>query len=152
MIKSIHTTERIEPSVFLAGPMYRNNEDISWRIEACRLLHKHGFDGVIYSPEWREGVKPQDWSYEKQIEWEVQALQASALILFWIPRDLDVLPGFTTNVEFGEWLRSGKIVIGSPPKAEKVGYLKERCKQLNISWYHMLEGCTWEVYLRLCKK
>jgi hypothetical protein len=35
--------------------------------------------------------------------------------LFWIPRDLRTLPGFTTNVEFGLDVTTGRAVLGCPP-------------------------------------
>ena len=36
-------------------------------------------------------------------------------ILFWVPRDLRTLPGFTTNVEFGLDVTTGRAVLGCPP-------------------------------------
>src|SRR5208283_2036689 len=46
--------------------------------------------------------------------------------LFWVPRDISLdengklkLPAFTTNVEFGAWCDSGKVVFGAPPDYEK---------------------------------
>lgn len=44
---------------------------------------------------------------------------------FGFPRDLDVLPGFTTNVEFGYWLHDDycKIVYGRPDNAPKTKYI-----------------------------
>ena len=35
------------------------------------------------------------------------------------------LPGLTTNVEFGRWEASGRVVFGAPPHAAHVGYLRE---------------------------
>jgi hypothetical protein len=43
--------------------------------------------------------------------------------VFWIPRDLVWLPGFTTNVEFGRYIGSGKCVYGRPDSAPKNRYL-----------------------------
>ena len=64
--------------------------------------------------------------------------------MFWIPRDLEKLPGFTTNIEAGEWLHSGKLVIGAPDEAPKIRYLRERCSRLNIAWHTSLCSCVEE--------
>ena len=39
-------------SIFLAGPTPRDGNVISWRIEACKILEKLGFDGIVYVPEY----------------------------------------------------------------------------------------------------
>lgn len=33
------------------------------------------------------------------------------------------MPAFTTNVEFGYWLHTGKVLFGRPDNAEKIKYL-----------------------------
>ena len=33
------------------------------------------------------------------------------------------MPAFTTNVEFGYWLHSGKVLYGRPDSASKIKYL-----------------------------
>lgn len=132
----IKVFEPIQPgvskSVFLAGPTYRINDDNcyipkSWRDDAISIFKDLKFDGIIYSPEWINNVKPNDWTYDKQVEWEVAALNAADIILFWIPRDMKDLPALTTNIEFGEWMHSGKIIVGAPSDAEKMDYIKSRC-------------------------
>jgi hypothetical protein len=47
------------------------------------------------------------------------------MILFWIPRELDKMPAFTTNVEFGYWLAKtpSRIIYGRPDNARKIKYL-----------------------------
>jgi Nucleoside 2-deoxyribosyltransferase like len=56
------------------------------------------------------------WAYhDHQAEWETAGREAAAAILFWIPRDLRTLPGFTTNVEFGLDVTTGRAVLGCPP-------------------------------------
>ena len=32
-------------------------------------------------------------------------------------------PAFTTNVEFGQWIHTGKILYGRPDEARKIKYL-----------------------------
>lgn len=43
-----------------------------------------------------------------------------------------MLPGFTTNDEFGFWKSSGKVVLGAPKEAAKVKYQKYYANQYNI--------------------
>ncbi|MFI1104590.1 hypothetical protein [Streptomyces melanogenes] len=43
------------------------------------------------------------------------ARAAASAVLFWIPHDLKVLPGFTTNVEFGLDVGTARTVLGCPP-------------------------------------
>ncbi|MDD4547330.1 MAG: hypothetical protein PHI05_01120 [Bacilli bacterium] len=38
-------------SIFLAGPTPRDEDTISWRIEAIKYLRKRKFDGIVYIPE-----------------------------------------------------------------------------------------------------
>ena len=75
-----------------------------------------GFPGVVLIPERRDWVSSFD--YIDQVEWEFTCLEAATVIAFWIPRDLISLPGFTTNVEFGRYVGSGKCVYGRPASAE----------------------------------
>lgn len=110
-----------EKSIFLAGPTPRNKVYQSWRSAACQMLEDVGFDGVVYVPEYSNGEPKED--YVDQANWEYEALSEATVILFWIPRELPEMPGFTTNVEFGYWVSSGKAVYGRPDYAQKVRYL-----------------------------
>lgn len=108
-------------SMFLAGPTPRDAAVLSWRKEALQVLEDAGYDGVVFIPEPRDGIWKND--NNAQIKWEELCLHRADCILFWIPRDLETLPGFTTNVEFGAWMDSGKIVFGAPVGAPKNSYL-----------------------------
>ena len=123
MIKNYSDQEVLKgnKSIFLAGPTPRGKDTISWRIEACRILDKIGFDGIVYIPEY-SSWKPKE-SYVDQAMWEREALSNASVILFWIPRHLPNMSGFTTNVEFGYWLHTGKVIYGRPNDAEKIKYL-----------------------------
>jgi Nucleoside 2-deoxyribosyltransferase like len=105
-----------EPSVFLAGPTPRSDDVPSWRPDAVKEL----------SAQWRgpgqlavllpQPPGGQRWPYfDEQAEWETVAREAATAILFWIPRDVRTLPGFTTNVEFGLDVTTGRAVLGCPP-------------------------------------
>lgn len=122
-MKVVYATQPLEKgslSLFLAGPTPRQGGPESWRPQAIQLLKELNFDGVVYAPEPEDG----GWAsaYDDQVGWEYDALHASTLVVFWVPRS-DLLPGFTTNVEFGYWLCSGKIIYGRPPEAMKTRYL-----------------------------
>ena len=108
-------------SIFLAGPTPRDEKVISWRNKACNKLEELGFDGVVYVPEYSTWKPKKD--YIEQAMWEREALTEATVILFWIPRNLPDMPGFTTNVEFGYWLHTNKVIYGRPNNAQKVKYL-----------------------------
>ena len=108
-------------SIFLAGPTPRSEAVVSWRTDACKKLEKLGFDGVVYVPEYSSWKPKAD--YTEQAMWERIALTEATVILFWIPRSLPDMPAFTTNVEFGYWLHTNKVIYGRPDNAEKIKYL-----------------------------
>ena len=108
-------------SIFLAGPTPRGENVASWRTEACQILEQIGFDGVVYVPEYSTWKPKED--YVDQAMWERIALTDATVILFWIPRKLPDMAAFTTNVEFGYWLHSGKAIYGRPNNASKIEYL-----------------------------
>jgi len=125
-------------SIFLAGPSPRDAADPNWRPEALETLERLGFEGVVFAPIYR-GKPTVPFDYDKQVEWEKKWLNASDLIVFWVPRDLKKLPGFTTNVEYGMWLRSGKVLLGSPEDADKMQYLEWWADQEGVPNYHDLD-------------
>lgn len=110
-----------EKSIFLAGPTPRGENVSSWRTDACKILDELGFNGIVYVPEYSSWKPKED--YVDQALWERSALEKATVILFWIPRELPDMPAFTTNVEFGYWLHSGKVIYGRPDDASKVKYL-----------------------------
>jgi len=108
-------------SIFLAGPTPRDDKIISWRKEALKKLEELGFDGIVYVPEhstWKTKC-----NYNDQVLWERNALTEAKVILFWIPRSFPDMPAFTTNVEFGYWLHSNKVIYGRPDNTPKTRYL-----------------------------
>jgi 8-oxo-dGTP pyrophosphatase MutT (NUDIX family) len=126
---------KVAKSIFLAGPTPRapqpgQKPTPSWRTEALKLLEELGYDGHVFVPEPQDGK----WAdnYDEQLEWEEEALNRADCIVFWIPRDLKTLPGFTTNDEWGVWKHSGKVVLGTPPKAPKTRYQRIYAKKLQV--------------------
>src|SRR5574343_550291 len=136
-MKVVYAREPIESSIFLVGPTPRSPEVQSWRPEALALLEKHEYDGTVYVPEDRHGARQFD--YDDQVQWEWTALNKATVILCWVPRDLKTMPAMTTNVEFGFYVASGKLLFGAPPEAQKVGYLKELSRRFNVPIHSNLE-------------
>lgn len=129
------TSEYLDNSVFLAGPTpraYLKNEDgsavKSWRPDFIKELERQGFKGSVLAPETADGGWLGD--HEKQTDWEYYALNNATKIAFWIPRNLDTLPGFTTNVEWGYWLNTDKMIYGRPDGAPKTKYLDYMYKKI----------------------
>lgn len=115
----------LHASIFLMGPTPRQaTGGTSWRPAMLRALEQAGFTGTVFVPEDAEGSYAH--SYVDQITWEQDGLEMADVILAWVPRELDTMPAFTTNVEFGEFLRGGKLVYGRPEGAPKTRYLDER--------------------------
>jgi nucleoside 2-deoxyribosyltransferase len=111
------------PSIFLAGPTPREKGILSWRKSAIDILNQLEYHGIVYVPEYDNGLIKA--SYVDQVEWERKAMQNSSCILFWLDRDLNKLPGYTTNVEFGYWIakKTNIIVYGRPNNSPKTKYL-----------------------------
>jgi Nucleoside 2-deoxyribosyltransferase like len=109
------------PSLFLAGPTPRSPKVPSWRPAALDILRQMRFEGTVLVPERR------DWSvkfdYYDQVEWEFEGLEAATVLAFWVPRDPPSLSGFTTNVEFGRYVGTGRVVYGRPEGAPHTRYL-----------------------------
>lgn len=125
------------PSIFLAGPTPRAPGTPSWRREALDMFVGQGFHGSVFVPETIYWGWHEDWA--EQVEWEDGALHLATVILFWVPRDLDTLPGFTTNIEYGRWMDSGKCVLGAPPDAPKTGFMRYYADKLGIPQADTLE-------------
>lgn len=128
-MNTIYALQPLHPSIFLAGPTPRSKAVHSWRPEALEELRRQGFDGSVLVPEPEPGA---EWHWTLQVAWESAALQSASCIMFWIPRVMETMPAMTTNVEFGWWYRSGKIVVGMPATAERVRYIEWQCQTLGI--------------------
>lgn len=105
------------PSIFLAGPTRRADDDApSWRDEAVTLIKGMRLSvATVLTPESFQGVRAEH--YDDQFRWEMAARQMATVILYWIPRDVATLPGFTTNAEFGFDVASNRrVVLGAPPE------------------------------------
>lgn len=114
------------PWVFLAGPTCRNLEDYltyGWRAEAVRIFDTKRFTGTLIIPEDEDFGSFAPENFDSQVTWEWDGLDKANSIMFWVPRHMDKLPGMTTNVEFGMYAASGKVVLGYPSHAENMSYM-----------------------------
>lgn len=134
--------ETFEKSIFLAGPTPRDERVDSWRPAALGHLIAQGYNGTVIVPELEGGAL--DWAKleasrrSEVIEWETDALLRAGVIMFWVPRNMQTLPGLTTNIEFGEHMASGRIVLGYPPEAEHMGAMAYHANRLNIPTFSTL--------------
>lgn len=112
-------------TIFLAGPTPRNKEVPSWRPDFINELYELNFNGNVCIPEDKNGIFK--GSYIDQVEWEHICMASADVIVFWVPRNLETMPAFTTNVEFGRYVRpynvGGKAIYGRPDDAPKTKYL-----------------------------
>lgn len=113
--------EKYSHSIFLAGPTPRSASVPSWRPEAIKILEELNYDGFVWSPEKKPDSD--DWSYDTDecYHWEKWGLVNSEVVLFWVPRDMETMPAFTTNIEFGRWIT--KSAYGRPDDAPKNKYM-----------------------------
>lgn len=143
----------VTKSIFLAGPSPRNDTDPNWRPKAFKMLEDLGYNGVVYAPIYKDQNKHDNgaaFDYEDQIAWESRCLNQTDCIVFWVPRDIKGgVPAFTTNVEFGFWATSGKVVFGAPPKADKNEYLKSLADREGIPVFDTLKATLAEAVKRL---
>ncbi len=111
--------ESFKKSIFLAGPSPKG-EQIGvvpdWRQQALAHLRSIGYDGAVFMPVPRGGKWATRVPYSDILRWELEAAKRSDVICFWVPRS-DILPGATTNIEWGKYYDSGRSVLGYPPKA-----------------------------------
>ena len=131
--------------LFLAGPTPRDENTESWRPKMLDWLANSNFHGTVLIPEMRN---PEDWktnfAYDKQIQWEHKGMEVATDIIFWIPRELEKMPAFTTNIEFGYWLAKDldKMIVGFPDGTPKNDYIKYQCKKNKIPLFRDMKSLT----------
>jgi 8-oxo-dGTP pyrophosphatase MutT (NUDIX family) len=125
-----------QQSLYLAGPTPRDPRVASWRPQALHLLASCAYDGVVFVPEAQDGQRSGD--YDQQMTWELEAMRRADLLLFWVPAEKDMLPAYTTRVEFGLQVQSGKVVLGIPHGAYQTRYLEKLAQQYRLAVHRTL--------------
>lgn len=128
----------LHKSLFLAGPSPRQPAHPDWRAEALAHLQGVGFDGQVFLPLPRDGSRRDD--YTAQADWEQRAMQHADIIVFWVPRDMQHLPGLSTNVEFGQKVGGRNIVLGYPLEAPGCRFLEYLAQRHHVRVAHTLDA------------
>lgn len=124
----------VSKTVFLAGPSPRYAEGSTiqtdtWRHKAVDMLASLGFDGHVFIPLPKFAFYPGSatkgvFDYLKQIGWEQAAMDRADVLFFYVDRQADN-QGLTTNIEFGKYVDSGRMIYTRPKSAQKVRYMDE---------------------------
>lgn len=135
-------------SIFLAGPIDNTSKGNliprDWRKDVIELLEQKGYDGVVFIPIskafWEETYAPIDFVYsEAVVEWECMMMDRADILLFWVNRDKEAdRYGLTTNVEFGRYLNTGRIVYGHTKESFSVFNLDTIAAKNNIKVHNEL--------------
>lgn len=135
--------ESWDASVYLCGPTPTDPAEPSWRPAALAAL-RAAWDGpgrlAVFLPEpAADGSYP---AYADQIAWEEESMRRSDVVLFWIPRDMNRLPGLVSNIKWGVWYDSGRAVLGAPPEAERMAYLLHFAEAFGVPVERTLAGAA----------
>jgi hypothetical protein len=116
----------------------------SWRPDALDFFSQFDFRGTVFVPEveaemiQKEERLSTDLGDFDEAMWEWERFETATVIMFWVPRDLKDMPGFTTNIEWGRWYTSGKVVLGFPAGTPKIGYFIRCAKEYEIPMFNNL--------------
>lgn len=148
---------KVKATIFLAGPnpRYKDGDAVqqTWRHEVVAKLEEKGFDGHVFIPMpdtcyFGDVVSGAVSDYDHQIEWEDSAMGRADAILMWVDRTKE-FPAMTTNIEFGRYLESGRLVYGRPDTALNVKYLDEQVKKRRRPVFNDIGHLVDEVLWRL---
>lgn len=125
--------DNVTKSIFLLGPIPRTEDTmfLTWKFEAHQLLEELGYDGVVFDPEHENVLDGSRVNYNKrpQIDWEVEAMRRADVIVAWIPRQFPSMPAMTSNIEMGEFFKSGKMILGYPKDTRRMEYIDYRATE-----------------------
>ncbi len=129
---------KVYKTIFLAGPnpRYKDGDIVeeTWRHRAIQYLEDYGYDGHVFIPLPKRcftiggTVVDPVTDYNHQVDWEDKAMARADVLLFYVDRR-NGLQGLTTNIEFGRYLDSGRMVYGRPNDAENIRYLDEQVRK-----------------------
>lgn len=129
------------PSIFLAGPTPRKSFIKSWRPRALQMISRHRKDLVVYYPE---PVAADKWSpdSEEHLNWRRFAMLRSSVILFWVDRKLDSMPGFRTNNDWGFWTARDpeRLVLAYPKNTTGMRGMHNDALYYDVPYAHSLSS------------
>lgn len=137
----------VNKSIFLAGPSPRyalgDKVDLNtWRHKAVQLLQERWYDGIVYIPLPRSAFFGETYvdqnGYVKEIEWDLKAFNRADVIFIYLDRQADN-QGLVTNVEFGRYFDSGRMVYCRPKSAVFVRYLDTLMMSKDREFYTEME-------------
>lgn len=124
----VSLADKLNNSIFLAGPCPRKDYQDDWRFEAFKILEDLGFNGNVITPTNPNYNKLEaDKALDIQTQWEYEAMHNATAVVFWIPRS-EKHPARTTNIEFGEFHTHTNVFVGWPDYAIHNEYLDVRLK------------------------
>lgn len=138
----------VTKSIFLAGPTPRlkvgHEVNMHWRHEALEYLEEIGYDGHVFIPIPRDHFSldkevVNEVDYEAQLEWEHKALSRCDVIFFFVARTEENM-GLTTNVEFGRYIDSGRVVYARTTDATHVRYLDALAEKVGLPVLGLNDG------------
>lgn len=131
-------------SIFLAGPSPRPGMTAHhWRHDAVKILQQLCGDRELWvfipmsQIAFETGEFPEDFNYVNQIEWEQRWLNAADVIGLWAARD-HTAKALTTNIEYGQFADSSRMVAGAPEKALSVRYIEATERNNNRPFFRDL--------------
>lgn len=147
----------VTKTIFLAGPnpRYKDGDPVlrTWRHDVLEVLEKKGYDGHVFIPTpigsfYGKVVENAVSDYDHQVEWEDAAMMRADVILMWVDRTA-TLRGMTTNIEFGRYLDSGRLIFGYPETADGCKYMEEQIIKRRKEAYKNLDAIVDEALWRI---
>lgn len=138
----------VEKTLFLAGPNDRLEvgdpiRKDTWRHRVVNYLDARRYDLTVFIPFPKEifygDTLTHEIDYSLQIQWELDCLDAADIILFYVERTEKNL-GLTTNIEFGRYIDSGRIMYCRPNEALNIRYLDQMILARNKKVYYNLHS------------
>ena len=131
-----------KPIIYFAGPTYFPDLLHHWHDIWVAYLQSRDYTGAVCLPTPRDNV----WRHEDeaaQIDWQMNYLEKADVIVFYLPR-----LGPVTMFEFGDYHRSGKIILCIPSATRsQSGFVINRAKA-----YGTPVRATFKATLRLALK
>lgn len=114
--------------LFLGGPIQGAE---NWQNKVCDDLSD--INNLVITNPRRENYD--GFNLDEQINWETEYLNKSDILMFWIPKEKEVIEGRvygqTTRFEIGEWVAKchKKIIIGIDDSFPMKKYIKKRLEK-----------------------